>query len=254
MSRLLLFLLVATSVAHAGVVYTATTRSQTGEAIAVTKVRGYIQGTNARLEFLEGSTTSAGTYILTRDGGKSFIQVIPERETFTKWEAPSASIAEQEEARKAKAAVSEPKVEKLLDEDGGTILGMKTRHVRYRTSYTFTITLRRSYTTSIVSEDDLWITQDIQDPGLKQWLAGEANEQSDSLLRSELAKINGVPLKRKTVLTSIEEDGESETTNTEMQVSELRQREIPESSFTVPVTYKQVAMPKIADSPGDHDH
>jgi len=34
---------------------------------------------------------------------------------------------------------STPKVEKLADEDGGTLLGLPTRHVRYRTSYTLTV-------------------------------------------------------------------------------------------------------------------
>lgn len=257
MIRILAWVLLLATAAQAGVVYTATTRSQTGEAIAVTRVRGYIQDANARLEFLEGSSQYSGTYILSRDGGKTFVQVDPERRVYARWDSPETSSPPKDEAQDVKTSISEPKFEKLLDEDGGLILGMKTRHVRFRTSYTFTVSLRESYTTSIISEDDLWITNDIHDPGLSYWLSGssdQSGEQAAALVRGEISKINGIPLKRNTVLTSIEEDGESETTRTEMQVTEIARRALPASTFVIPAAYKVLAAPENQNAPDAHDH
>jgi hypothetical protein len=252
-SLLALVLLLATS-AHAGVVYSATTKSTTGQAVASTQVRGYIQGPNARLEFLQGSSIAPGTYVLTRDGGKSFVQIDPEHKTYTRWQGPQSNVTLTAEAKAAKTSVTDPKIEKLLDEDGGLILGMRTRHVRYRTTYSFTITLLRSHTTHMISEDDIWITQQIKDPALKQWLTAETGEEADALTRSELAKINGVPLKRVTKLTSIEEDGESEDTHTEMNVTKITQRVLPASTFAIPAGYKERAAPTHPEESGQHDH
>jgi hypothetical protein len=253
MNRLIAFVLLLTASAHAGVVYSATTKSTTGQAVAATSVRGYIQGPNARLEFLQGSSIAPGTYVLTRDGGKSFVQIDPEHKTYTRWQGPQSNIALTAEAKAAKTSVTDPKIEKLLDEDGGLILGMPTRHVRYRTSYSFTITLLRPHTTHMISEDDIWITQQIKDPALKQWLTAETGEQTDALTRSELAKINGVPLKRVTKLTSIEEDGEAEDTHTEMNVTRIEQRTLPRSTFGIPAGYKERAAPTQPDGSDPHD-
>lgn len=243
MKRLLVFALLLSATAHAGVVFSAKTKSTTGDATSTTWVRGYLQGSNARLEFLQQSSIAPGTYVLTRDGGKTFIQIDPEHKSYTNWQGPQTDVALTAEAKAVKTSVTDPKVEKLLDEDGGLILGMSTRHVRYRTTYSFTIKLLHSHTTHMVGEDDIWITQQIKDPALKQWLTAETGEQADALTRSELAKINGVPLKRVTKLTSIEEDGESEDTNTEMNVTEIAERNLPESTFAIPAGFKKRPTP-----------
>jgi hypothetical protein len=254
MKRLLILALLLSATAHAGVVYSATTKSKTGEATATTWVRGYIQGPNARLEFLQESSIAPGTYIVSRDGGKTFVQIDPEQKTFTRWQGPQSNVATAEEAKAAKTSVTEPKIEKLLDEDGGLILGMPTRHVRYRTTYSFTITLLKSHTTHMVSEDDIWITQQIKDPALKQWLTAETGEEADALTRSELSKINGVPLKRLTTLTSIEEDGEAEDTRTEMNVTEIAERELPDSTFAIPDGFKEKDAPAQPTGADLHEH
>jgi hypothetical protein len=254
MKRLLVTALLLSATAHAGVVYSAKTKSTTGDATATTWVRGYLQGPNARLEFLQESSIAPGTYVLTRDGGKSFVQVDPEQKSYNSWQGPQSNLTLTAAAKAAKTSVTDPKIEKLLDEDGGLILGMTTRHVRYRTTFSFTITLLHSHTTHMVSEDDIWITQQIKDPALKQWLTAETGEQADALTRSELAKINGVPLKRVTKLTSIEEDGESEDTNTEMNVTEIAERTLPESTFAIPAGYKKREAPAQPEALDPHDH
>lgn len=254
MNRLITIVVLLCASAHAGVVYSAATKSTTGQAVASTQVRGYIQGPNARLEFLQGSSIAPGTYVLTRDGGKTFVQIDPEQKTYTRWQGPQSNITLTAEAKAAKTSVTDPKLEKLLDEDGGLILGMPTRHVRYRTTYSFTITLLHSHTTHMISEDDIWITQQIKDPALKQWLTADNGEEADALTRSELAKINGVPLKRVTKLTSIEEDGEAEDTQTEMNVTEIAERVLPASTFAIPASYKERAAPAQSDEADSHDH
>src|SRR4051795_9583475 len=113
MNRLLALIVLFSATAQAGVVYSATTKSTTGEAVASTSVRGYIQGPNARLEFLQGSSIAPGTYVLTRDGGKSFLQIDPEHKTYTRWQGPQSNIALTAEAKTAKTSVTEPKLEKL---------------------------------------------------------------------------------------------------------------------------------------------
>ena len=243
MKRLFVLALLLSATAHAGVVYSAKTKSTTGDATSTTWVRGYLQGPNARLDFLQQSSIAPGTYVLTRDGGKSFVQVDPEQKTYTSWQGPQSNLTVTAEAKAAKTSVTDPKIEKLLDEDGGLILGMPTRHVKYRTTYSFTITLLHSHTTHMLSEDDIWITQQIKDPALKQWLSAETGDGADALTRSELAKINGIPLKRVTKLTSIEEDGESEDTNTEMNVTEIAERNLPASTFAIPAGYKKREAP-----------
>lgn len=235
--------------AFAGITCTVTTRSTTGEYVAVTRVKQSLQDSSARLDFLEDSSGLAGTYLILRDGGKSSAHVLPSEKAFVEWQPPGAPGADSSFAEAVTTKVNEPKLEKLLDEDGGMVAGHRTRHLRFRTTYTVTINAQESHTTSFVIEDEIWVTQDLEDSAIKYWLAPESKQSSDAnanlLVAAELSKMNGLPVKRITVNTSIEEDGVSETTRTEMTVTELKQRAVPGSTFEIPRGYKKKeAQPK----------
>jgi hypothetical protein len=148
-----------------------------------------------------------------------------------------------------KLQFSDPKVEKLLDEDGGTLLGLPTRHVRYRTSYTMTVKVFGMGSSSdVVTEQDVWLTQKLQDVALGLWLRADpprtGNEQLDKLIASGRGKVQGFPLKSVIASTSTDKKKGTQTvTHTTMEVTQLdASAAVPPSSFEIPAGYTETQM------------
>ncbi|HYN23266.1 MAG TPA: DUF4412 domain-containing protein, partial [Thermoanaerobaculia bacterium] len=144
-----------------------------------------------------------------------------------------------------KVEVSDPKVEKLLDEEGGTVAGLPTRHYRYRTAYTMKIkVLGMGREESVVTEQDIWATDRLQDVALGVWLRSEpprtGNEQLDKLVAAEMKKTAGFPLKTVTVSTSTPKKGQPTTTRTTMEVTQLdTSADVAAASFEIPAGYEE---------------
>ncbi len=247
--------LVAAPAAHAGLHYKAdtTTTPENGKAQA-TKVEAWVDGPRAKVEFVESDQPmlEANDYLLTQDGGKTLYLVNPGEKTYAKWdlEGMLAMFGSVMEGMKGLVNLdfSDPQVEKLAQEDGGSLLGYPTTHYQYRTSYTIKIkVLGMHRENSVETVQDLWTTDSFGDAGLGVWLRNEppatGNEQIDKLISSQMSQIQGFPLKTRAVSKTTGQKGKRETTTTqETVVTQLETTGVPDTTFEIPKGYTETQM------------
>jgi Domain of unknown function (DUF4412) len=246
----------AASPAVAGIHYKAVTHTDGAQGRANDmQVEGWAAGDKARVEFRESTNPMAkqGAYLITKDGGRTIYLVNPEDKSYAEWDLQAmlglAGAVMNGMGPLLKLDFSSPKTEKLLDEDGGTLLGLPTRHVRYRISYTLTVkVLGMGNTSDVVSDQDLWLTQRLQDLALGVWLRADpprtGNEQLDKLIAAGREKVQGFPLKTVTVSTSTDKKkGKQTVTRTSMEVTQLdASASVQPASFEIPAGYKETQM------------
>ncbi|HET9697695.1 MAG TPA: DUF4412 domain-containing protein [Terriglobales bacterium] len=248
MRKLLLFIILAALPSWAGVTYTAVTRTilgsknQSGDF----RVRGWVSGSHARMEFLKSELPEiqTGTYLVSSDGGDTVYLVNPAEKTFTRWDVNGMvhNMADMMRTFRGQMKVrfEEPKVEKLLEEAGPEMQGLPTRHFRYRTSYK--ATLGDTETIATVMDEDIWTTSAIQEPGVKAFLDKRpttGDEQLDRILNAEMSKVPGFPLKR-TTSTQTQTHKQTTVTRSEMEIVELKNVDTPETMFAVPKGFTEV--------------
>ena len=221
----------------------------------------------ARVEFKESGGNPAakeGSWLLTKDGGKTIFLVDPEEKTYAEWNLQAmlglVGSVMQGMGPLLKIEFSDPKVEKLLEEDGGTVAGMPTRHYRYRTSYIMKMrVLGMANEANVVTEQDIWSTDRLQDVGLGIWLRSDpprtGNEQFDKLIAAEAGKTQGFPLKTVTVSTTTQKKGNKQTvTRSTMEVTQLdASANVPGSSFEIPAGYKETQLVPTAEEGGGEE-
>ncbi|HEV8578602.1 MAG TPA: DUF4412 domain-containing protein [Thermoanaerobaculia bacterium] len=239
----------------AGIHYKSVTKTQ-GDAAAQNsdiQVEGWVAGDNAKVTFVESSgnpVLQKGSYLVTKDGGKTLLLVNPEEKTYAEWSLQgmlgTVGAIMNGMGPLLKIQFSEPKVEKLLEEDGGAIVGLPTRHYKTRTSYTMTVrVLGMGNTTDVVSEQDIWATSKLQDVGLGVWLRAEpprtGNADFDKMIAAGAVKFQGFPLKMVTVNTSTAKKGNrTTTTRSTMEVTQLdTNAAVPASAFEIPAGYEK---------------
>lgn len=239
--------------AFAGIHYKAVTKTQDerGKSNDM-KVEGWVAGNNAKVEIQESwhPILHKGSFLLTKNGAQTIYLVDPEEKTYTEWDPQAMLGAAGAVLGSAgpllKFEISDPKVEKLLEEAGPTIAGQPTRHYRYRTSYTMKMkVLGMGNEAAIVNEEDIWTTDRLQDAALSVWLRADSlrtgNEQMDKLIESGRGKVTGFPLKTVTVSTSTnKKNNKATTTRTTMEVTELdTQANVPATAFEIPAGYEK---------------
>ena len=257
---------IASGPAFAGVHYKSVTKTEDAQTKGSSmQVEGWVSGEKARVEFKESANPMAkqGAWLLTKDGGKTMYLVDPEEKTYAEWNLQAmlgvVGNVMQGMGPLLKIEFSDPKIEKLLDEDGGSVSGLPTRHVRYRTSYNMKIkVLGMGNEANVVTEQDIWSTDRLQDVGLGIWLRSDpprtGNEQFDKLITAEAGKTQGFPLKTVTVSTTTQKKGNKQTvTRSTMEVTQLdANANVPGSSFEIPAGYKETQlMPTAEEGEGE---
>jgi hypothetical protein len=240
--------------ALAGIHYQATTTTEdaSGKSGKI-QVEGWVSGDKAKVEFKDSNNpmAHAGTYLLTKDGGKTLYLVNPEEKTYAQWDLQAilglAGSVLQSMGPLLKFEFSDPKVEKLLEEDGGNVAGQPTRHTRFRTSYSMKMKVfGLGNSADTVSEQDIWATTRLQDMGLGIWLRADpphtGNEQFDKLIAAERDKVTGFPLKTVTTTTTTQKKGKQSVTRQVMEVTQLQTQSVPDSSFEIPAGYEETQM------------
>lgn len=243
----------------AGIHYKATTTTQGQNQAGTMQVEGWVAGEKARVEFMESGNPvmKKGAYLITKDGGRTLFLVDPGEKTYAELDLQAmmgmVGSVMQGMGPLLKVEVSDPKVEALLEEDGGTVAGLPTRHRRYRTAYNMKIkVLGMGREASVVTEQDIWATDRLQDVGLGVWLRSEpprtGNEQLDKLVTAEMGKTTGFPLKTVTVSTSTpKKGGQSTTTRSTMEVTQLdTSADVPAASFEIPAGYEETQIMPMA--------
>ena len=251
-------LLAAAVPSSAGIHYKAVTKTEAPDQRGSGQIQaeGWVSGDNAKVVFVESSgnpVLEKGTYLLTKDGGKTLFLVNPEEKTYAEWSLQgmlgTVGAIMQGMGPLLKIQFSQPKVEKLAEEDGGTIAGLPTRHYKLRTSYSMTVkVLGMGNTSDVVSEQDVWATPKLQDLGLGVWLRAEpprtGNEEFDKLIAAEAVKFEGFPLKMVTVNTTTSKKGNrAQTTRSTMEVTQLdANAAVPASTFEIPAGYEKTEL------------
>jgi hypothetical protein len=243
--------------AMAGIHYQATTKTDAQSRSSEVRVEGWAAGDKAKVEFKESTdgnpVTQKGTYIVSKDGGKTLYLVNPEEKTYAVWDLRgmlgAAGAVMNGVGPLLKVQFSEPKVEKLAEDDGGTLLGMPTRHYKYRTSYTMTMkVLGMGNASDVVTEQEFWTTTKLGDAGLGVWLRSEpprtGNAELDKLLTAESYKMQGFPLKTVTVTSSTDKKrGRTNTSRSTMEVTQLdASAAVPATAFEIPAGYKETQL------------
>jgi uncharacterized protein DUF4412 len=256
-----LMLLLAAMPASAAIHYKAVTKTQDANAKnSEIQVEGWVSADKAKVAFLESAgnpMAKQGTYLLTKDGGKTLYLVNPEDKTYAEWNLQgllgAMGAVMNGLGPLLKVQFSDLKVDKLAEEDGGVIAGLPTRHYKFRTSYTMSIRVfGMGNTSNVVSEQDVWATNKLSDVGLGVWLRAEpprtGNAEFDKLLASESGKFQGFPLRMINVSTSTAQKGnKTTTTRTTMDVTQLdTNASASPATFEIPAGFKEV---QIAPTP-----
>jgi hypothetical protein len=248
-----LALMVAAGAAQAGTYYEAVTRGEGGRGakMADSTVHAWIDGDNAKIQFVESENPimGNGTYLITKDGGKTVYLVNPKEKTYATWDMDAMMNFAGGAMKMMNMKFSEPKVEELGHEAGAAILGMPTTHYSYRTSYTMSMSfMGMKNETRTVSEQQIWATPKLAAPAFGVWLRKTppsfgGNEDLQKLVKAEMEKVHGIPLKVVTKTTSTnEKKGTSETSTTTMEVTKLDETSIPASTFEIPSGYKETQL------------
>ncbi len=247
--------LILTAQSHAGYSFTSVTTASGGHGADAQNsvVQALVEGPQARVEFVESrnSMMAKGNYVLTQDAGKTMIMVDPGDKTYSKWDMEGMMGAAGDVMKMMGGMVqmefSEPKIEKLADEAGPSLLGYPTHHYKFRTTFSTAMTVMgRKNSTTTVKEEEIWATPKIADAGMGAWLRKSppksGNEQLDKMIRSEMNKIEGFPLKQIMVNTTTDANGKAKSHTMTMEVTELKKVAVPASAFVLPADYTEMKM------------
>jgi hypothetical protein len=231
--------------AAAGLYFSAVTTSESavGAAASSTTVRGWVQDDKARLEFTASRNPllKPGRYLLTLDGGRSIYLVDPTERTFSQWHGDAAIWSFGQTATQPAAPI-----EKLGEDEGGELLGMPTRHLRYRTSYPSPAggAMRQSGTT--VVEEELWVAPQIASAALGIWMrqvpADTGTGEADAGAAAERARYEMFPLKRVAVTTTTSTRGGGSVAKTTTTVTELSVEEPSPGTFKMGSGFREKAL------------
>ncbi|MDD5564745.1 MAG: DUF4412 domain-containing protein [Thermoanaerobaculaceae bacterium] len=246
-----LILLVAGVPSYAGVYYTAKTTADGGRGAAAqdATVQAWVSGDSAKVVFESSGNPmmSKGMYMVTKDGGKVVYMVNPEEKSYFKWDMDSLMGMAGGMMKMMNMTYTDPKVEKIAEEPDGLVAGVPTIHYKFHTSYTLSMSMMMmKKKMHVVKDEEIWAAPKLVEAGLGIWLRKTPpktnNEQLDALIKAEMGKVEGFPLKTRMVQTSTDEKGKVETTTTTMEVTDLRMQVVPASTFEIPPGYKETSM------------
>jgi hypothetical protein len=248
----LLILALAGAPAWAGMHYTAVSNADDSQGRGMKmQVEGWVSGNKAKVVFDQSDhpMMKSGSYLLTKDGGHTLYLVDPQDKTYAAWDLNAmlgvVGGLVNVMGPILKFEFSDPKVERISDEDGGTVAGLSTRHYKSRTSYSMKMKVFGfGSSADSVTDQDIWASRQLSDPAFGVWLRSDpprtGNAQFDKLVAAEAEKsrIEGFPLKTVSVTTTTQK-GKQRTSRSTMEVTKVESRSIPDSTFELPAGYKE---------------
>lgn len=219
--------------------------SETGRMVT----RTTLDGLRARIDFLAGEEEGAPVVasLVTSDGAKSVAFTEAGKATCSQWDPGElfATVGRLvAKARKiATVKVSGNGVEKLLEEEGPSILGHPTKHIRLRTTYTFKATALFviSYSVSEEVVDDFWVARELKDEPiageLQKAMSRTGFREIDALIGEAVAQAPGVVVKQETVVDRKGYGGKKSRNRDTVEVTSLEQLDssaLPPDTFSSP--------------------
>ena len=166
--------------------------------------RTTLDGLRARIDFLAGEEEGAPVVasLVTSDGAGSVAFTEAGKETCSQLDPGELFSTVGRLVAKARKLVSVKVsgngVEKLLEEEGPSILGHPTKHIRLRTTYTFKATALFVITYSVSEEvvDDFWVARELKDEPigeeLQKAMSRTGVREVDALIGEAVAQVPGV--------------------------------------------------------------
>lgn len=246
----------AAQTAVAGIFYRAVNQTDGNQASAATnwQVVGWVDGDNARIELQSSGSPlmPEGSYLLTQDGGRNVYLVDEAQGTYSRWDLEAILGAAGSVLGSMGSVLSVElanlSVEKLGEESAGAVLGLPSVRYKYRTTYDMKLKvlgMKRENRVEIAQE--VLATDAISDSGFGVWLRKEppslGNASFDELVRAEMSKIVGFPLKMVTVTTTTAAKGKATTQTSTMEVMELREEAIGPETFILDPSLVEQPMP-----------
>jgi hypothetical protein len=193
--RLLAAVALAAAVpAAAGVYFSAVTTVEGAPGVRPpsTTVRCWAQGDKARVEFVTGADPllRPGRFLLTLDGGRSVYLVDPAGRTFSEWSGDAAMWTSSAAAARPSSAL-----EKAGEDDGGELVGVRTRRLVFRAA---------SAPAGAVAEEELWVAPELAEGALAVWMRRPAAETPDesAAAKADRERYGSFPLRRVATLAA----------------------------------------------------
>lgn len=219
-------------------------------------VEAWVDGGNAKVVFTEASSDATnpffgeGKYLLMPDGTVVYL-VDPVEGTYAEFDLTKmlGGLSQAVDSGVMKMDVTNHKVEKLLEEDGGKIHGLDTTHYRYSTSYTMSVGamgFSRSNDYLIVS--DFWTTDQLKGTGFEMWLRKIPRktgvEAIDVLMQGELGKMTGFPVRtiQKTTTEGGKKGKRSTSMTSETNLTFLEEQRVAQETFVIDPTFKEIQL------------
>lgn len=261
--------------AAAGLVFTQEIRGE-GEAAEFQnmKMRTSIDTGGAKMEILSSGNPllGEGSYILIQPDADAMILVNPKEKSYASLDlgqlmgAMGQMLGGDEAAAESAKKYPDPVVEKLLEEDGGMLLGRSTKHFRWRTQYTMGMTLPMGMSMEIATDqtEDVWVADIAIDPKILrsfEQMGSRASlpENFQKIIEAAKKTQVGFPLKRVTVAKSqskatgsgmmakmmqksADKQNAAGPQTTTFTVTELSEEKVPASAFAIPPGYTETEL------------
>ena len=252
----LAFTFVTTSTAFAGIYFESTnvTRQAGKKKGDEVLVHAWVDGDNSKVLFIDGDRgmMQEGYYLLTTDGGETLYLVNPQDENYFRWSLDGMfaglGVLMQGVGGMFSIDFSEAHYEKLGEEPGGDVLGRSTRKVTSVTSFVMDMKmLGIKRHDRIESTQEAWVAKGLTDLGLAIWLRTKppatGDEDFDALLQKDWEGMDGFPLRTRTTTTTTNKKGKTSTSVSTMDVTVLREEDVPPSTFVIDPHYTEIEMP-----------
>jgi len=239
--------------AWAGLTFTQTTKQEGGPAVRgkgqepnmdMTS-KAFFEKDQGRIEIVQGAENPMmpkGGYMLIKEGGATMYMVNPAEKSYMKMDMAGMAGGAM---GMMKMKVSDAKVEKILDEAGPTILKCPTRHLKFKTSYTMAMSMMGMNTSSaVIQEEEMWVTDKYKDAVLTAWKDRQAmktgNKELDDLMKAQMGKVQGLPLKMVMVHTQKDSSGKTDVSKTTMEITAISEENISKDKFEIPAGYTEI--------------
>jgi hypothetical protein len=180
----------------------------------------------------------AGFTIIALDQGARYLILPPGKDAYVDLTAEQFQNFERKKAQDNGFEFKGGKSEELIvDEDGGLVAGVRTRHYKIKISVTGS---GQGHPLDIVCIEEFWTAPSIPNPApsLDMLTAQKTGlSELDSLLAYK--KLRGYPLKRVVQLSMNSEDVGTSV----VEVKSILDQPVPDSIFEVPTNYKKIELP-----------
>jgi Domain of unknown function (DUF4412) len=180
----------------------------------------------------------AGMTVIALDRGDRYIILMPDKGVYLDLTKEQFRSLKGKQAQENGFQFQSGKLEELIvDEDGGSVAGIQTRHYKIKISVAG---VEQGKKVDIVAVEEFWTAPSIPNPASSLDMLTEQNSgiaELDSLMAYK--KLRGYPLKR---MVQLSVNGQS-AGSSRVEVRTIFDTTVPDSVFEVPANFKKLEVP-----------